>query len=76
MSWEGDDPDFSPVFLAYGPSGGQTSSWDFSEAVRYWQDGRHANHGFILYGARKYVDYLHIFSRKCTVAKKSPRGSR
>jgi hypothetical protein len=50
MSWDGDDPDFLPLYLAYGPSQGKVNAWDFTEAVRYWTDGRHANHGFMLHG--------------------------
>jgi hypothetical protein len=47
----GEDPDFWPVFLAHGPAGGgAVSVWDFTEAVKFWLDGRHANHGFFLYG--------------------------
>ncbi len=46
----GEDPDFLPVYLAYGPGNAPVSSWDFSEAVRYWTDGKHENHGFMLHG--------------------------
>ena len=46
----GDDPDFEPVYLAHGPSQGKVNSWDFVHAVRYWTDGKHANHGFMLHG--------------------------
>jgi hypothetical protein len=46
----GEDPDFLPLYLAYGPSQGQVNWWDFTLAVRYWTDGRHANHGFMLHG--------------------------
>jgi hypothetical protein len=46
----GDDPDFLPLYLAYGPSQGKVNSWDFASAVRFWTDGKHANHGFMLHG--------------------------
>ena len=46
----GDDPDFEPVYLAHGPSQGKVNAWDFTHAVRYWTDGKHANHGFMLHG--------------------------
>jgi hypothetical protein len=49
MSW-GDDPDFLPLFLAHGPGGAKVNSWDFTEAVKYWTEGSHANHGFMLHG--------------------------
>ena len=46
----GDDPDFLPIYLSHGPSQGKVNSWDFAEAVRFWTDGKHANHGFMLHG--------------------------
>ena len=46
----GDDPDFLPVYLAHGPAQGKVNSWDFTHAVRFWSDGKHANHGFMLHG--------------------------
>jgi hypothetical protein len=46
----GDDPDFLPIFLAHGPSQGKVNHWDFTHAVRFWTDGKHANHGFMLHG--------------------------
>jgi hypothetical protein len=46
----GDDPDFLPLFLAYGPSQGNVSGWDFTEAVKYWADGKNPNHGFFFHG--------------------------
>ncbi len=46
----GEDPDFWPVYLAHGPGGAPVSSWDFTEAVRFWTDGAHENHGFFLHG--------------------------
>jgi hypothetical protein len=52
----GDDPDFLPIFLAYGPSQGKVNTWDFAEAVRFWTDGKHPNHGFMLHGDAQ--DYM------------------
>ena len=46
----GDDPDFLPVYLAHGPSQGKVNFWDFIHAVRFWTDGKHDNHGFMLHG--------------------------
>ncbi|HUU42572.1 MAG TPA: DNRLRE domain-containing protein, partial [Planctomycetota bacterium] len=68
----GDDGDCTAVLLAHGPSGGTTGSWDFTHAVRYWTVGNHPNHGFILYGAPKYVDYLNILSREHREMKHRP----
>jgi hypothetical protein len=34
------------------------SSWDFTEAVKFWTDGRHPNHGFMLHG-----DSFHYMGR-------------
>ncbi len=49
----GEDPDFLPVYLAYGPGTGKVNAWDFSEALRFWTDGKHENHGFMLHGDGK-----------------------
>ena len=49
MDWGGEDPDFLPVYLAYGPSQGKVNGWDFTEAVRFWIDGQ-PNRGFMLHG--------------------------
>jgi hypothetical protein len=46
----GDDPDFLPIYLAHGPSQGRVNWWDFTHAVRFWTDGKHDNHGFMLHG--------------------------
>jgi hypothetical protein len=47
----GADPDFWPLFIAHGPAGsGAVSAWDFTEALRFWRDGKHSNHGFMLHG--------------------------
>jgi hypothetical protein len=50
MQWDGADPDFLPLYLAHGPSQGKVNVWDFTHAVRFWTDGEHANHGFMLHG--------------------------
>ena len=70
----GDDGDFSAVLLAHGPSGGKTSSWDFTNAVKYWTDGKHPNHGFVLHGTTKneYIDFLWISTRECKEVMKRP----
>jgi len=49
-NWWGDDSDFLSVYLAHGPATGGANTWDFTEAVKYWTDGKHANHGFMLHG--------------------------
>lgn len=71
LSW-GDDADCTAVFLAHGPSAGKTLVLDFTYAVRYWTGGKHSNQGFILYGAPKYVDYFHVFTRECQEVKNRP----
>ena len=50
-NYYGPDPDFLPLYLAYGQSGGMVSTWDFTEAVKYWME--HENHGFMLHGDSK-----------------------
>jgi hypothetical protein len=54
----GEDPDFRPLYLAYGPGNAPVSSWDFTEAVKYWTEGAHENHGFFLHG-----DSFHYMGR-------------
>jgi hypothetical protein len=66
----GDDPDFLPIFLAYGPGQLQVNSWDFAEAVRFWTSGKHANHGFMLHGDSK--DYMIAHTREATNTKDRP----
>ncbi len=57
----GEDPDFWPVFIAHGPAGGgAVTVWDFGEAVKFWFDGRHVNHGFFLYGDSN--DYMSMYT--------------
>jgi hypothetical protein len=65
------DPDFLPLYLAYGPGGGNGANvWDFAEAVRFWTDGKHPNHGFMLHGNSH--DYMHAWAREAPVAKNRP----
>jgi hypothetical protein len=69
MHW-GEDPDFWPVFLAFGPGQGKVNSWDFTEAVRFWTGGRHANHGFMLHGDSH--DYMIAHAREAKDLKNRP----
>lgn len=68
--WYGTDPDFLPLYLAYGPAQGKVSHWDFTEAVKFWTSGEHENHGFMLHGDGKdwmgracYREYPDVRSR-------------
>jgi hypothetical protein len=70
MSWGGDDPDFWPTFLAYGPGRGTVNDWDFTEAVRFWADGKHANRGFMLHGDSH--DYMIAHTREAKEVKGRP----
>ncbi len=70
MAWTGDDPDFWPTFLAYGPGRGKVNDWDFTEAVRFWTDGKHANHGFMLHGDSH--DYMTAHTREAKEVKDRP----
>jgi hypothetical protein len=65
-----DDPDFLPVFLAYGPGRGRVNWWDFTRAVRFWTSGDHANHGFMLHGDSR--DYMIGYTREAKVVKNRP----
>jgi hypothetical protein len=66
----GDDPDFLPLFLAYGPSSEKTCSWDFTRAVEFWTTERHANHGFMLHGDSH--DWLRASSREASEIRQRP----
>ena len=75
----GDDPDFLPVFLAYGPGQGRVNVWDFTEAVRFWTGGKHDNHGFMLHGDGKdwmgracYREYPDVRSRPAVLVLYEP----
>ena len=69
MSW-GEDPDFLPTFLAHGPGSAKALTLDFTTAVRYWTDGKHPNHGFMLHGDSH--DYLIAHSREAKELKDRP----
>jgi hypothetical protein len=69
-SYEGDGPDFWPVYLAYGPTHGKVNTWDFTEAVKFWTEGKKPNHGFFFHGDS--TDYMTAFSSKAKEAKDRP----
>ena len=69
MHW-GDDPDFLPTFLAYGPGQGKVNTWDFTQAVRHWTGGKHPNHGFMLHGDSHH--YLMAHTREAKAVKDRP----
>jgi len=69
-SHQGDDPDFWPVYIAFGPSQGKVNVWDFTQAVQFWTEGLHANHGFFLHGDSS--DYFQAFSSKARDIKNRP----
>ena len=67
----GDAPDYWPVFLAHGPAGGgAVSDWDFTEAMKFWLDGKHENHGFFLHGDSN--DYMVAFTPLAKDIKRRP----
>ncbi|HEX7897694.1 MAG TPA: DNRLRE domain-containing protein [Planctomycetota bacterium] len=69
-SYEGEDPDFFPLYLAHGPSQLKVNAWDFREAVRWWTDGRRANHGFMLHGDGR--DYMMAHCRESADVRSRP----
>ena len=76
----GDDPDFLPLYLAYGPGQGKVNVWDFAEAVKFWTDGKHENHGFMLHGDGKdwmghacYREYPDVPSRPAVLVIYEPK---
>jgi hypothetical protein len=67
----GEDPDFWPVFLSHGPAGGgAVSVWDFTEALKFWLDGKHANQGFFLHGDSN--DYMRMYTPRAKNLKDRP----
>jgi hypothetical protein len=67
----GEDPDHWPVFLTHGPAGGgAVSVWDFTEALKFWQDGKHANHGFFLHGDSN--DYMTMYTSRAKEVRQRP----
>ena len=69
-TYHGEDADFLPLFLAYGPTGFPAASWEFTEAVKHWVEGKNPNHGFFLYGDSG--DYLRVHTRESGDEKKRP----
>ena len=53
------------VLPSYGPGTGKANSWDFTHAIRYWTEGKHPNHGFILSSPGKYSAALSVFTYRC-----------
>jgi hypothetical protein len=67
----GADPDYWPVFLSHGPAGGgAVSSWDFTEAVKFWQDAKHPNRGFYLHGDSN--DYMLMYTHRAKEVSQRP----
>lgn len=67
----GEDPDFWPAFLIHGPAGGgAVSDWDFTEAIRFWHNGKHPNHGFFLHGDAN--DYMRMWTPRAKEIKQRP----
>jgi hypothetical protein len=66
----GEDPDFLPTFLAYGPGRGKVNWWDFTHAVRFWTGGEHPNHGFMLHGDSR--DYMTAHTREARDIRNRP----
>ncbi len=67
----GEGPDFWPVFLSHGPAGaGAVSVWDFTEALKFWQDGQHPNQGFFLHGDSN--DYMRMYTSRAKEIQQRP----
>ena len=69
-TYYGEDPDFLPIYLAQGPGGAPLNVWDFTDAVKFWTEGKHENHGFMLHGDSH--DYMRVHSRESKDVKKRP----
>lgn len=66
-NWTGPDPDFDPVFIAFGQSQQNLGVWDFTAPVQLWTAGRHANHGFTIYSV--FPDFMDYFLAHTSEAK-------
>jgi hypothetical protein len=66
----GNDPDFLSVYVAHGQGQGAVNVWNFMDAVRFWTDGKQANHGFMLHGDGH--DYLMAHAREAKELKDRP----
>ncbi|HUV37959.1 MAG TPA: DNRLRE domain-containing protein, partial [Planctomycetota bacterium] len=69
-SYEGDDPDFWPVYATHGPFNGTAGTWDLTEAMKFWLEEGKPNHGFFFHGDS--ADYTAVFSREFQDVKKRP----
>ncbi len=69
-SYEGDDPDFVPAYIAHGPSTGVVNVWDFTDAVKWFTDGKHPNYGFFFHGDS--TDYIMAFTAEAKDVPKRP----
>lgn len=72
MNWEGEDPDFLPIFVRLGQSGLNLCEWEFTEAVKYWTDGKHQNHGCAIHCDLGHMDIFRAHTREATVVKNRP----
>ncbi|HUW58978.1 MAG TPA: DNRLRE domain-containing protein, partial [Planctomycetota bacterium] len=72
MDWRGDDPDFPPLIVACGQAQWDIDTLDFTEAVRYWTDGTHENHGWVMCSPGSAMAYCHIFSHETAEVKNRP----
>ena len=70
-AYYGVDPDFWPVYLSHGPAGGgAVTVWDFTQAIRFWHEGGHPNHGFMLHGDS--TDYMTAHTREASDVRNRP----
>jgi hypothetical protein len=56
--------------MMHGPAGGgAVSAWDFNEALRFWLNGKHTNHGFFLHCQN---DYMRMYTTRARDMKQRP----
>jgi hypothetical protein len=70
--WRGDAPDFPPLVIAYGQAGFDQNVFDFTEAVRWWTSGRHANYGFTMYSFGNYMEFCTVWMRHVSEIRNRP----
>ena len=54
----------------HGPGREGCNVWDFTASVKFWTDGKHTNHGFMLHGDSK--DWFRAYFREAEKVKDRP----
>ena len=71
-TYYGDDPDFLPLFAAYGAATGNANAFDFTEAVKFWTGGQHRNCGFFWHSDSNHYFWFPAPTREAKEVKSRP----